>query len=403
MPLNNPAPQFALLSAWDMRSLSGDQLFTRSGGGAVSMPTFSAGEGVYEDVLFFLNGRGSSSSLKAQGQLVKGANDAGVSTTWTATINEDDKVQFSSDIDFTLTMTGTSDPLGFGSSTLSATLVGSDYVITAPNDWTRGLLDLSDVLYRIDEVGTANTFNFPVTFSDIQDVSVFIRGHGESDADNFGLSSLQEQDNTAQSVTNITWTITDEGFTRCYYPTSKGDVSWTSTTLRDSLGFTGNETPVVDGSFSRVTSTHKNAGVLLPSRPYQSHHLRVENVGQSRRKIGGGYVSNFIGSYVTSSLAFDLDALLDESDDYRHFTERFLPLVGPGERINFYQGWGDSRRALRTAQVVGSQEAYDLLYTSEDNGDQGRVRGSLASSDFDLAYPTRLRRRVPVSLEIEHL
>src|SRR5210317_132447 len=165
MPLNNPAPQFALLSAWDMRSLSGDQLFTRSGGGAVSMPSFSAGEGVYEDVLFFLNGRGSSSSLKAQGQLVKGANDAGVSTTWSATITEDDKVEFSSDIDFTLTMTGTSDPLGFGSSTLSATLVGSDYVITAPNDWTRGLLDLSDVIYRIYEVGTANTFNFPVTFS----------------------------------------------------------------------------------------------------------------------------------------------------------------------------------------------------------------------------------------------
>ena len=403
MPLNNPAPQFALLSAWDMRSLSGDQLFTRSGGGAVSMPTFSAGEGVYEDVLFFLNGRGSSSSLKAQGQLEYGGLVGGVGTTWTATINEDDKVEISSDVDFTLTKTGTDDPLGFGSSTLSATLVGSDYVITAPNDWTRGLLDLSDVTYRIDEVGSSDTFNFPILLSDIQDVSVFIRGHDEGDADDFGLSSLQELDNTAQARTDITWTITDDGFTKCYYPTSKGDVSWTSTTLRDLLGFTGNETPVVDGSFSRVTSTHKNAGVLLPSRPYQSHHLRVENVGQSRRKIGGGYVSNFIGSYVTSSLAFDLDALLDESDDYRHFTERFLPLVGPGERINFYQGWGDSRRALRTAQVVGSQEAYDLLYTSEDNGDQGRVRGSLVSSDFDLAYPTRLRRRVPVSLEIEHL
>ena len=130
MPLNNPAPQFALLSAWDMRGLSGDQLFTRSGGGAVSMPTFSAGEGVYEDVLFFLNGRGSSSSLKAQGQLAYGASVGGVGTTWTATINEDDKVQFTSDVDFTLTKTGTDDPLGFGSATLNATLVGSDYVVT---------------------------------------------------------------------------------------------------------------------------------------------------------------------------------------------------------------------------------------------------------------------------------
>jgi len=403
MPLNNPAPQFALLSAWDMRGLSGEELFTRSGGGAVSMPTFSAGEGVYEDVLFFLNGRGCSSSLKLQGQLDYAASVGGVGTTWTATINEDDRVKITSDVDFTLTKTGTDDPLGFGSATLNASLVGGVYVVTAPNDWTRGLVDLGDVLYRVDEVGSSDTFNFPVLLSDIQDVTTFIRGHDEGDADDFGLSSLQELDNTAQSRTDITWSITDDGFTTCFYQTAKGDVDWTSTTLRDLLGFTGNETPVVDGSFSRVTSTHKNAGVLLPSRPYQSHHLRVENIGQSRRKIGGGYVSNSIGSYVIGSLRFDLDALLDESDDYRHFTERFLPLVAPGERINFYQGWGDSRRALRDAQVVGLQEPFDLLYTSEDNGDQGRVRGSLITSDFDLAYPTRLRRRVPVSLEIEHL
>ena len=78
-------------------------------------------------------------------------------------------------------------------------------------------------------------------------------------------------------------------------------------------------------------------------------------------------------------------------------------MVAPGERINFYQGWGDSRRALRTAEVVGSQQAFDLLFTSEDNGDYGRIRASLLTADYDLAYPTRLRRRVPVTLEMEHL
>mgnify|MGYP007012439394 CR=1 FL=1 len=403
MPLNNPAPNFGLLTSWDVRGYSGTQLFTRSGGGAVSLPTYSAGEGVYDDVLFFLNGRGSSSSLKAQGQLAYGASVGGVGTTWAATITADDKVQFSSDVDFTLTKTGTSDPLGFGSSTLSATLVGSDYVITAPNDWTRGLLDLSDALYRIDEVSSSDTFNFPLLLSDIQDVSVFIRGHSEGDADDFGLTSLQELDNTAQSRTDITWTITDDGHTRCYYPTSKGDVDWTSTAMRDALGFTGDETPVVDGSFSRVTSTHKNTGVLIPSRPYQSHHLSVEQVSQSRRKIGGGYVANHIGSYISSQLTFDLDALLDAVDDYRHFTNKFLPLVSEGERINFYQSWGDSRRALITADVNTSQPAYDLLYSSEHNGAYGRIRGSMRTATYDLSYPTRLQRRVPVSVEIEHL
>jgi len=399
MPLNNPAPNFGLLTSIDMTGQSGETVFTRSGGSDVDLPNYASGQGYYEDMLFFLNGRGVDASFKADYQLGL----ATFGTSWAMTINEDDKVTITSDVQFEVTSTGGDDPFGFGTSTLVASLVGSDYVLSAPNDWTRGLIDLDDVSYRIDESGGSNTFNIPSIKSDVQDVTCFIRGYDESDSDSFGLSSLQALDNTAQSSTDITWTLTDQGYVQCHYRTSLGDITWSNTTIRNLLGFTGDESPVIDGTHSRITSTHKNAGVLLPSRPFQSHHLRVENLGQSRRKIGGGYVANFIGSYVVSNLNFDVDALLDQVDDYRHFTERFLPLVGPGERINFYQGWGDSRRALRTAQVVGSQSAYDLLYTSEDNGDQGRVRASLLTANYDLAYPTRLRRRVPVNMELEHL
>lgn len=400
MPLNNPAPQFGLLTSVDMTSQSGVTVFTRSSGSSIALPTYASGEGLYEDVLFFLNGRGSTSGFKADTQLT-----VGFGTSWSMTIDENDKLKITSDVDFELTKTGTEDPFGFGSSTVGASLVGSDYVLIASNDWTRGLIDLDNVTYRIDEVPGSGTFNFPSVKSDIQDVTTFIRGYSQSDADDFSLSSLQDLDNAAQSppASDITWAITNTGHTQCHYRTSLGDITWVSTAIRDLLGFTGQEAAVVDGSRSRLTSTHKNQSVLIPSRPYQSHHLRVNNVGQNRRKIGGGYVSNFIGSYVTSVLRFDLDALLDQVDDYRHFTNKFLPLVGPGERINFYQGWGDSRRALITSDIVGSQAAYDLLFTSEDNGDQGRVRGSLTVADYDLSYPTRLRRRVPVILEIEHL
>jgi hypothetical protein len=401
MPLNNPAPQFGLLTSWDMRSLSGDELFTRSGGSAVNMPTFSSGEGIYEDTIFFLNNRESNTSVQGTGQLQADATFGG-GASWSMTINEDDKVTITSDTKFTLSKVNTLDPFGFGSSTLTASSSGSNWVVTAPNDWSRGKVELENVLYQIDEVGGSGTFNFPSNVPDIQDVTTFLRS-STSDLDDFSLSSLTDLDNTAQSTSDIYWLIDDDGFTHCFYPTSAGDITWTSTTLRNLLGFTGNETTTTSGSYSRLTSTHKNNGVLIPSRPYQSHHLNVENVGQSRRKIGGGYVSNSIGSYVISVLAFDLDALLDQSDDYKHFTNKFLPLVAPGERINFYQGWGDSRRALRAAEVVGSQEAYDLLFTSEDNGDYGRIRGSLLTADYDLAYPTRLRRRVPVTVEIEHL
>jgi hypothetical protein len=400
MPLNNPAPQFGLLTSWDMRSLSSVELFTRPGG-AVNMPTFSSGQGIYEDVLFFLNNRESNTSVNGTRQLQTDST-FGLTSSWSITINENDKVVITSDTKFDLVPLGSSDPMGFGNATLTATATGANWEVIAPNDWQRGLAALEDTFYRIDEVGGAGTFNFPNNVPDVQDITTFLR-LTEGDLDDFSLQSLTELDNAAQSTSDIYWSIDDNGFTHCFYPTSAGAITWSNTTIRDLLGFTGNETTTTSGSYSRLTSTHKNSGALLPSRPYQSHHLQVQNVGQSRRKIGGGYVTNFVGSYVTSILLFDLDALLDQSDDYKHFTNRFLPLVGPGERINFYQCWGDSRRALRTAQVVGSQEAYDLLYTSEDNGEFGRIRASLLTAEYDLAYPSRLQRRVPVSMEIEHL
>ena len=57
---------------------------------------------------------------------------------------------------------------------------------------------------------------------------------------------------------------------------------------------------------------------------------------------------------------------------------------------------------LQTASVSGSQSAYDLLFTSQDNGDYGRIRASATNSAINLAYPD-LRRKVPVSLDLEHV
>jgi hypothetical protein len=132
--------------------------------------------------------------------------------------------------------------------------------------------------------------------------------------------------------------------------------------------------------------------------------MQTQTVSQSRRKIGGGYASNFIGSYVQSILLFDLDALLDTKDLYRHFTNNFIGYIGNGERITFYQNVGDSRRSLITSGINLSQPAYDLLYTSEDNGNTGRIRCSLVDANtINLVYPNRLKRRVPVSLVMEHL
>ena len=177
MPLNNPAPQCGLLTSFDMTGQSGITIFSRSGGQNVVMPTFTSGQGLYEDVLFFLNGRGSENLFKADTQLLLGAFGA----SWAMPMEEKDKIKNTSDGDFELTKTGTDDPLGFGSSTVGASLVGSDYVLIAANDWTRGLIDLDNVTYRIDEVPGSGTFNFPSVKSDVQDITTFIRVYSLSD------------------------------------------------------------------------------------------------------------------------------------------------------------------------------------------------------------------------------
>jgi hypothetical protein len=115
----------------------------------------------------------------------------------------------------------------------------------------------------------------------------------------------------------------------------------------------------------------------VPSRPYQQNHVNVENVGQSRRRIGGGYTSNYIGTYRTSVLGFDLDARLDLIDLYQHFIHKWVPHASEGERVNFYQVWGDSRRSLITGDVTSSQPAHDLIFTSSRNGFEGRIRGCI--------------------------
>ena len=109
MPLNNPAPQFALLSAFDLRGLSGAEAFTRSST-AVSLPTYASSD-IYEDVLFFLNNRESESAIYGTGQL-RADKTFGDTAQWSITLNASDKVTITGELPFTVNSTGSTDPFG---------------------------------------------------------------------------------------------------------------------------------------------------------------------------------------------------------------------------------------------------------------------------------------------------
>lgn len=397
MPLNNPSPNFALLSSFNARTWSGVNVFDR-GSNNITLPTYALGAGIYEDVISFLNGRGSDDGFST-GDLIQAAAPFG--SNWAVTINSFDKVVISCDSSFKIRHKSGTDVLGVGSSSFGSASVS----FTCPNNWTRGS-DISTASYAVVDSSDANLFSFSISSGlNSQDLIVAIRERGTTnDIDDINSTNcIEALDITANSNDYIKWYINDEGHVETMYYNTVGDVSWVSTTFRDRLGFSGNE--IASGTTVKtLTADYPCPGTLFPSRPYQRHHLQTDTMTQARRKIGGGYTSNFIGSYVQSILDFDLDALLDEKDLYRHFTNKFVEYIPTGERINFYQGWGDSRRALITSDITSSQPAYDLLYTSEDNGDQGRIRASILNNgSVNLSYPNRLRRRVPVSMTMEHL
>lgn len=400
MPYNTPAPDFALIASFDAREWSSVDVLAYDGTD-VSIPTYSTGSGVYEDGLYFLNGRGvgDTTPTDAAGTFTEAISSlATFGATWTVTLTEADRIKVTSDVSFSVSPLG-DDVLGLGTQT--AVVDGANYSVTASTDWTRG--NYRGEQYRFDN-GSGTTFDaFRVGALQwpAQDAICAMRSRATADLDNLSPTDCLEElirDQTGQELRII---LNDIGHVEIWYVTA-AFFAFLNDSFRSRLGFSGNEYATSFGTLSRLVADYPMPCALFPSRPFQDHHYQVDSLTEARRLIGGGYTSNLIGTYTTSQLAFDLDALLDERDLYRHFTDAFIPYAPNGERVNFYQTWGDSRRSLRSALVTSNQDAYDLIYTSEDNGDCGRLRCSLVSASYDLAFGS-LKRRVPVNMRLEHL
>lgn len=400
----NPAPNFALMSSVDITAFTGG-LLSRSN--SVNATQFTKKK--FEDMITFLNGRGMASGLDLSSQLLTSSN---FGTDWHIGIDNNDKVEISSTHTFRIkfndasTLTSNVDIFGIGASFIdysgSAT-IGTPllaYKVTSPNEWIRG--EIVAFSYIIEEIGGGSasfTWNF---VGGAQDLIIACRSRGNGDLDD-STECLEAEDLASNtSAGDIRYYLNDEGKVVTSY-VGIANITWSNTDFRNRLGFTGNETVQTINLYSVVTADNYCPGVLIPTRPYQNCHLSADNISQSRRLIGGEHVSNYIGTYITTNLMFDLDARLDQIDLYRHFTNNFISYISKGERINFYQVLGDSRRSLIAASYTADQPAHDLLYTTSRNGEEGRVRACLLTNSFNLQYPTRLKRRVPINLRMDHL
>tara|TARA_Y100000592_G_scaffold9199_2_gene12874 strand:+ start:17781 stop:19004 length:1224 start_codon:yes stop_codon:yes gene_type:complete len=402
----NPAPNFCLMSSVDISGYSGN-LLTRSN--TVNFSNFTNSK--FEDMISFLNGRGMNTGFNLPAQLLASSQAlGGFGSNWFIGIDANDKIEISSSHAFKIkfnassTLIGNKDYLGIGNDFVvysgSATIGNPllSFKVSAPQEWTRG--EVISFSYIIEEVGSGSgSFNFNF-IGGAQDLTVLCRLRGNSDLDD-NPDCLEALD-IAKNNGDIRYYVNNSGKVTIS-SIGLSNVTWNNSDFRNRLGFTGEESVSTINGYSVLVASNFCPGVLVTSRPYQSSYIDVSNQSEARRKIGGGYTSNYIGTYLTTVLNFDLDARLDLIDLYRHFTNNFISYISKGERINFYQVLGDSRRALISAYSNISQPPHNLLYTSSRNGSEGRIRASLITETYSLNYPSGLARRVPISMRLEHL
>lgn len=397
MPSQDYEPRAALMSELDAREWSGVSVFSR--GSAVTLPTYAVDgvTGLYADPLWFLNGRmrTADSLTVAQdlGSMLTKAGAGAAGLTFTTGITADDLVYVQADGAFDINATTSGNALGFSATPLTASAIGGgQFRAVAQSDWTRGAFTLATAtgphLEADDGTGTFDTTTYAGRFSNAVE---WLRTTAANDADEPSILSdtLEYLDNDANGVAvgtlaSITWGIDADGHVFTSWPSSTGIAAptWTSTTFRDRLGFSGSESAVTTAGLTVLTADYPMPGVYVTSEALQvpPRDTPTED-SSSLALVGGGYASTLwrrVRRWVTS---FYVDGPASATALHRHYIDRVLPYLSRGRPLTLYPEWGDPRRRLDPMSVTASVDAYGLLYTSQGNGERGRIIGSVAEGN----------------------
>ena len=394
MPSFDTSPNFMLMSDFDARNFT-STLYTRAGS---NVALNASGQVVFDDPVYFLNGRGQASnkSLKYYLEADKGG-------TWTISINSSDRIVWAKDTSQTMTIDAYlgGDMWGLQNDTIN--MSGTSVVF--PNDFDRGNL----IFWA-----SGNSLYGKLTYSGASTVSPSIYPTYPVAQDMISLLSVRSGDNAycLQSAEEalfgdyVQWVLRDDGrVMQVVNYTGNANLinfSWVDTAFRDRLGFSGLESWYSLYGRRVMIADNVMPGILAPSRPIEDHHLAFDRVSDIRRKGDGSYGANFKGNFVKSSLRFYLDGIADVQDDYKRFAFELGDYFYIGAKINFIQEVGESRLALRTAQINASAPAYSLTHTSESNGMHGVITGTITQISSDLPFENRIMRRIPITLEISH-
>ena len=394
MPSFDTSPNFMLMSDFDARNFT-STLYTRAGS---NVALNANGRVVFDDPVYFLNGRGQASnrSLKYYLEADKGG-------TWTISVNSNDRIVWAKDTSQTITIDAYQGGDMWGLQNDTIDMSGTSVVF--PNDFDRGNLIFWSV-------GTANygrisysnsSTSYPTyypTYPVAQDMISLLSVRSGNNA--YCLQSAEE----ALFGDYVQWVLRNDGrVMQVVNYTGNANLinfSWVDTAFRDRLGFSGLESWYSLYGRRVMIADNVMPGVLAPSRPIEDHHLAFDRVSDIRRKGDGTYGANFKGNFVKSSLRFYLDGIADVQDDYKRFAFDLGDYFYIGAKVSLVQEVGESRLALRTTQINSSNPAYSLTHTSESNGMHGVITGTITQMSSDLPFENRIMRRIPITMEISH-
>ena len=384
MPALNYEPTAALVAGCDLgRDGWRGSAVIRRFVTTASLPAWAApGDGLFDDFLTALNGRGEHLSL---GQRCDAAAKTwNASAVMTVGIDEDDRVEFDCNFRFDLAVTSSpAEALGFTqSTTYNSAPGGSGWVLSAPAEWVRGNVEGTVTLdLTMDPTGTPTVVS--VTAKGYhQDVVTLLRSSGAtptSDEDEAPFPSLQHMDCDAFSVDDYNWIMTDDGHVLLSWGTlsTAFDPDWQNDELKLFLGFTGDETVQIGSDFRYVKAERPPASVIIPDS-LGTHNPGINRDG-SAVQVGRQFYPVNRGDYPAVAISFYLRGPATQDDQITHWHERFLPEVPQGGRLNLYYSWGDPRRALRVykTSTTPTEEPYSLSRNSEFDGERGRLVGRL--------------------------
>lgn len=406
MPSGSFAPTVAFIAGADLRPFAG-QTVLRRGVDDLILPLWDvAGAGVFQDFLDFFNGRGEYRSLTQRAQEGLDALYPGESIFFWLT--EADRVYVECSLPFQLHANGATAPYGWPAQgePYPATATGSgSWRIEAPQEWIRGAFEEPNRWsIDIDPAGAKVGLAFGARGLH-QDVITSLRASGSNpftDEDGRGGESLQSLDGLASSQTSILWSLDAEGRVVVSYSTAVDDIEWVSTSFRDLLGFTGLETPETIGFYKKLTSTYAPAHVLIIDR--LARISRSLNRDLSTIRLSNGrYGVVHRGDHSRLGVEFYLRGPATQRDQVGLYLARFTRVVPGGFALNFYQEWGDPRRARRAHEVNATQSAYTLTRTSERDGQRGRILGQRTPDGEEIApqwtHDIEMEARIKLSLD----